>query len=182
MNNATNQNVLVLNQSFEPIQICSARRAIALIVKGKVHVQEDTGREIYVGIMQPSVLRLKEFTRVPHHGQEVSRRNILLRDRNQCMYCGKKPGPQYLTLDHVVPKSKGGQNSWGNLVACCSKCNRYKADRTPEEAGMTLIRRPRPSTIHTSRFVLRSMGAEETLWQKYMFYDNDGHQEHVTLG
>lgn len=172
MQDATNKAVLVLNASFEPIQICSARRAFALIVKDRAFAQEETNISVRPGVMIPSVLRLKEYTRIPHRGQEVSRRNILLRDRHQCMYCAKKCRPEVLTLDHVIPKSRGGPSSWSNLVACCEKCNRFKADRTPEEAGMVLIRKPRPETIHTSRHILRSMGAEDAVWQKYLFYDS----------
>jgi 5-methylcytosine-specific restriction endonuclease McrA len=180
--NAQNQTVLVLNASFEPIQICSARRAFALIVKEKAVIQEHHDREAYVGIMYPSVLRLREFAKIPHRVHEPSRRNILLRDRHQCMYCAVRHRPDKLTLDHVIPKSRGGLKTWGNLVACCEKCNRFKADRTPEEAGMMLIRKPRPATIHTSRFILRSMGAEDAKWKKYLYYDSEGCRERVTLG
>lgn len=172
MSNATNQAVLVLNSSWEPISIVAARRALALIVKDKAVVQEHNGREAHVGIMFPTVLRLREFAHIPHRTQIISRRNILLRDRHQCMYCGKKPGPHALTLDHIIPRSQGGPNTWANLVSCCERCNRFKANRTPEEAGMTLIRKPRPSTIHTSRFILRTMGAEDEQWRKYLFYDS----------
>lgn len=183
MRNATiDAAVLVLNSSFEPIQICSARRAFALIVKEKAVVKEHLGYEVYAGIKFPSVLLLRDFAKIPRRTQLLSRRNILLRDRHTCMYCGAKPGHALLTLDHVIPRALGGKDTWENLVACCNKCNRFKADKTLEEAGMELIHKPRPATIHTSRHILRRMGAEDERWKKYMFYDSQGSQKHVTLG
>ena len=132
MNRAT----LVLNSSFEAISIRSCRRALTLICKDRAVIQEHTGQEIYPGIMCPSVIRLKEFRYIPVRVQILSRKNIFLRDRNTCMYCGVVFHPSKLTLDHIVPRAQGGKDSWSNLVACCQFCNRYKADRTPEEAGM----------------------------------------------
>lgn len=183
MRNATiDTAVLVLNASFEPIQICSARRAFALIVKEKAIAKENTDHEVRKGVLIPSVLLLREYARIPRHAQLLSRRNILLRDRHTCMYCGAKPGHALLTLDHVIPKSLGGRDTWENLVACCEKCNRFKANKTLEESGMMLTHKPRPATIHTSRHILRRMGAEDPKWKKYMFYDSAGSHQHVTLG
>lgn len=178
-NATTNTAVLVLSAAFEPVSIVAARRALTLIVKEKAVIQEHTGREAHVGIMFPSVVRLKEYTYIPCRTQIISRRNILLRDHHTCMYCGKKGNPQALTLDHVIPSSRGGRNTWENLVACCQPCNRRKADRTPEEAGMALLHKPRPASIHTSRHILRSMGSEDVRWRKYLYYDNEGSREHV---
>lgn len=181
MRNATNKAVLVLNNSFEPISIAAARRALTLIVKGSAIVQEHTGQEVYRGIMFPSVIRLTRYTYIPVRMQVTTRKNILSRDHYSCQYCDVRLPAGELTLDHVMPESRGGKASWENLVACCSKCNRKKADRTPEEAGMTLRRRPRPSNIHTARHVLRNMGADSDVWKKYLFYDNS-ESSHVTRG
>jgi len=102
--------------------------------------------------------------------RSLSRKNILLRDRNTCQFCGRVfPGAE-LTLDHVLPRSRGGRSSWENLVACCYSCNNSKGDRTPEEAGLKLARRPRPFTLHTSRQLMRLIGHRDDRWRKYLFY------------
>ncbi len=103
--------------------------------------------------------------------QQVSKKNILTRDCYRCMYCGQKGTGAELELEHVFPKSRGGKNTWENLVAACRKCNGRKGDRTPEEAGMALIHRPLPATIHTSRFVLKQLGSEVDEWQKFLWTD-----------
>jgi 5-methylcytosine-specific restriction endonuclease McrA len=94
----------------------------------------------------------------------------LLRDRNTCQFCGAVFPSSELTLDHVVPRSRGGRSSWENLVACCYRCNNSKGDRTPEEAGLKLARRPRPFTLHTSRQLMRLIGHRDERWRKYLFY------------
>jgi len=173
---------LVLNSSFEPISIRSARRALTLVVKDRAVIQEHTGHEVYPGIHMPSVIRLKEFRYIPVRVQDLSRKNIFLRDRNTCMYCGVVFHPSKLTLDHILPQSRGGANSWQNLVSACQFCNRKKADRTPEEAGMTLLHKPRPASIHTSRFILKSMGAEDEKWRPYLYFDSAGDTKYATVG
>lgn len=181
MRNAMNQAVLVINAYHEPISICQARRAMTLIVKEAAVIQEDIGREIYPGIMFPSVIRLRKYTYIPPRMQVTTRKNILARDNYMCMYCDVRLPAAELTLDHIIPESRGGPASWQNLVSCCSKCNRRKADRTPEEAGMMLRRKPRPATIHTAKHLLRSMGADDPKWKPYLFYDSKEHA-HVTRG
>ena len=164
------QPVLVLNASYEPINIASVRRALNLLIKGKACVEEDRGENAHVGLVLPSVVRLREFCRVPHKSMVLSRRNIYLRDGYTCQYCGIQFSAKDLTLDHVNPRALGGQNRWENLVACCGPCNRKKDDQTLEEAGMKLLRPPRPLTIHTSRSMMRMMGHEEQSWRKYLYY------------
>lgn len=171
MRNATNSPVLVLNASFEAIAICASRRALALVVKDTAWVQEHDGREVHAGIMFPTVIRLKEYKKIPHRVQVLTRKNLLARDNHECQYCGEAFSAWDLTLDHVVPRSKGGPSSWQNLVACCGPCNRRKADRTPLEANMPLLKIPTPITIHTSRHILRSLGERNEHWQKYMYYN-----------
>lgn len=182
MRSAIHSPVLVLNASYEPLHVCAARRALTLIVKDTAHVQEHAGREAHAGIMFPTVIRLKAYRKVPHRVQLLTRRNIMVRDGYQCQYCGKVFSAMELTLDHVIPRSRGGQSTWENLVACCSADNRRKADRTPEEAGMPLLRRPRPVTLHTARGILRSHADADRVWQKYLFFDNAGCRERVTVG
>jgi 5-methylcytosine-specific restriction endonuclease McrA len=93
------------------------------------------------------------------------------------MYCGKKTLD--LTLDHVIPRSRGGSNAWDNLVAACADCNRKKGDRTPSECNMPLIRRPLPQTVHTSRWLLKSMGAEIREWGKFLWNNSEGDKRYA---
>jgi len=175
-----NKACLVLSSSYEPISIRSCRRALTLICKDRAVIQEHTGQEVYPGINMPSVIRLKTYTYIPVRVQILSRKNIFLRDRNTCMYCGVVFHPSKLTLDHIVPRAQGGKDSWSNLVAACGVCNRRKADRTPEEAGMKLIHKPRAASIHTSRFILKSMGEEDPLWRAYLYFDSKEDSKYVT--
>ena len=177
-----NKACLVLSSSYEPISIRSCRRALTLICKDRAVIQEHTGQEVYPGINMPSVIRLKTYTYIPVRVQILSRKNIFLRDRNTCMYCGVVFHPSKLTLDHIVPRAQGGKDSWSNLVAACGVCNRLKADRTPEEAGMKLIHKPRAASIHTSRFILKSLGEDSPAWKKYLYFDNAGDTKYATVG
>lgn len=165
--------VLVLNATFEPINICAARRAIVLVLKGVARAEEIHGHPLHSAQARfplPSVIRLLDYRRIPHRGRALSRKNILMRDRHICQYCGTTRPAQELTLDHVVPRSRGGKSSWENLVACCQACNHRKGDRLPLEADMMLLRSPRPFNIHTSRHLMRLMGHGDERWRKYLFF------------
>lgn len=172
-NDQTMAAVLQINASYEPMAFCTTRRALKLIVKGKAFVEQEHERECRPGMRFPSVIRLSHQTRVPHRQQTLTRKNILLRDRHHCQYCDVKFHPSALTLDHVHPRSRGGKSTWANLVACCSPCNRRKADRTCEEAGMMLLHKPRSASIHTSRFLMRLIGVEDPLWSRYLYTESD---------
>ena len=165
--------VLVLNASYEPINVCAARRALVLVLKGVAMMEEANGQHLHaarIAINVPSVIRLLEYRRIPHQTRALSRKNILLRDRNTCQYCGKILAAGELTLDHVVPRSRGGSSTWENLVACCHNCNRRKGNMLPQEANMRLTREPRAFNLHTSRHIMRLMGRSDSKWQKYLFY------------
>jgi 5-methylcytosine-specific restriction endonuclease McrA len=165
--------VLVLNASYEPINVCAARRAIVLVLKGVAMAEEVNGAVLHstrVAMRVPSVIRLLEYRRIPHQTRALSRKNILLRDRNTCQYCGLVLPSSDLTLDHVIPRSRGGASTWENLVACCHDCNREKGNMLLHEAGMKLMREPRPFTLHTSRHIMRMMGRSDAKWRKYLFY------------
>jgi len=149
--------VLVLNASYEPINVCAARRAIVLVLKGVAMTEEENGHFLHAARLA---------LRVP----SVIRKNILLRDRNTCQYCSEVLPSSELTLDHVVPRSRGGASTWENLVACCHLCNRQKGNQLPVEAGMRLMREPRAFNLHTSRHIMRLMGRSDDKWRKYLFY------------
>lgn len=165
--------VLVLNATFEPINVTAVRRALVLMLKGVAQAEETQVSQVHStskAVPVPSVIRLLSYRHIPQQSRALSRKNILLRDRNICQFCGRTFSTSELTLDHVMPRSRGGRSSWENLVACCYECNNRKGDRTPEEAGLQLARRPRPFTLHTSRQLMRLIGHKDEKWRKYLFY------------
>lgn len=165
--------VLVLNASYEPIHVCVARRALILLLKGVASAEELSNDEVHSPskvVPVPSVIRLLEYRRIPRQTRALSRKNILLRDRFTCQYCGHVFSASELTLDHVMPRSRGGKSSWENLVTSCRRCNNHKGDRLPDEAKMQLRRRPRPFNLHTSRSLMRLLGNHQETWRKYLFY------------
>lgn len=168
--------VLQLNASYEPLRIISLKKALTLLTKGVATVEVPTDILIHkaLGIYAPSVIRLRTYRHVPIRMQVTSRKNIFLRDGHRCQYCGKRFEPQRLTLDHIIPRAHGGPNTWDNLVACCEADNRKKGDQLLEECGMKLIRRPLPQSVHTPRFLLKSLGAEVDEWGRFLWGDSEG--------
>jgi 5-methylcytosine-specific restriction endonuclease McrA len=166
--------VLVLNASYEPINICGARRALILILKGVARSEEEHSILLHaarIHLPMPSVIRLLEYRRIPHQTRALSRKNILLRDRNTCQYCAEMLPASELTLDHVIPRSRGGVSTWENLVACCHSCNRRKGNQMVHEIkDMELMREPRPFSLHTSRHIMRMIGSSDQRWRKYLYY------------
>ena len=138
--------VLVLNASFEPLNVCSVRRAHVLVWKGKAEVIEQLERPLTTATDTypwPHVIRLVTYVRVPRSVQrKISRRALFARDGWRCVYCGTSGGR--LTLDHVVPRSRGGLSVWENVVTSCAPCNLRKGDKLLHEAAMALGRPPRP--------------------------------------
>ena len=168
-----NEPVLVLNANFEPLNVCDTRRAIGLILTGKAEMLANGRGYIHTARLsfpRPSVIKLESMVRRPRPRVKLTKREIFRRDNYTCQYCGRTFSSSELTLDHVVPRSRGGRSSWENLVACCYRCNNGKGDRTPEEAGLKLARRPRPFTLHTSRQLMRLIGHRDERWRKYLFY------------
>ncbi|HWQ35892.1 MAG TPA: HNH endonuclease [Blastocatellia bacterium] len=165
--------VLVLNSTYEPINVCTTRRAIVLILKGIARTEERSERLFHssrASIPVPSVIRLTEYVHIPFERKSLSRKNILLRDHNTCQYCSRVFSPSDLTLDHVIPKSRGGNSNWDNLVACCKRCNNRKGNALPEEAGMKLMKRPQAFSLHVNRQIMRYLGRSDAAWRKYLFY------------
>ncbi len=160
--------VLVLNQNYEPLNVCQVRRAMVLLFRGKAEVMEN-GRGSLHSVKSifdmPSVIRLVYFIKRPHHRRKMTKMEIFNRDKYVCQYCGHQS--RDLTLDHVIPRRRGGGHSWENVVSACIPCNRRKAGRTPDEASMPLLRQPRPPRndgFHVPYNYLRL----HTEWQKYL--------------
>ncbi|NJL42336.1 MAG: HNH endonuclease [Pseudanabaena sp. SU_2_4] len=159
--------VLVLNASYEPLNITSWQRAVGLLIKGKAEQVEHNGRMLYPGFPLPTVIRLLHYINLPYKEIPLTRRNILHRDGHSCQYCAYTGDD--LTLDHVIPKSRRGGDSWENIVTACVRCNVKKGNRTPKEASMPLRKQPRRP--HSGLYFevtkyLRSGGHQE--WQKYV--------------
>jgi 5-methylcytosine-specific restriction endonuclease McrA len=172
MNNSlVNRNVLMLNQNYEPLTVCPARRALVLLFQGKAELIETADglkvRTVNNAYALPSVVRLWDYRNVPFKRIMLSRKNILTRDDHRCQYCGTRRGP--MTIDHVIPRKQSGGDTWENLVTACVKCNNKKGDRTPERAGMVLHRRPaRPTYVN---FIQRFIGVSDRRWRPYLFMD-----------
>jgi 5-methylcytosine-specific restriction endonuclease McrA len=164
-----NAKVLILNQNYEPMSVINVRKAIVLLYLGKVElIAEKDGLQIHsvsATFPFPSIVRLSVYVRVPHKKIILSRKNILRRDGHRCQYCGRSDVP--LTVDHVLPLSKSGGDSWENLVTACVSCNNRKGDRIPEEARMPLRRRPmRPNHV---TFISHYVGTLDERWKPYLF-------------
>lgn len=158
--------VLVLNASYEPLNICSWRRAVVLIMKGKAESVEHNGKVCYRNFPLPTVIRLRNYVKIPYKEISLSRRNVLHRDNYTCQYCGERRHD--LTIDHIFPRSRGGRDSWENVVAACLKCNVKKGDRTPREAGLVLMTVPRRPPSHVSFEISKHSLSGHTYWNKYL--------------
>ena len=162
-----NSSVLVLNLDYEPINVCNAKRAVILLGKGKAEQLENGRGEIHtpsITVPVPSVIRLAYLVRRPFAQRKLSKKEIFLRDRYTCQYCGLRT--RELTLDHVKPRRQFGDHSWENMVSACIPCNRRKADRTPAEAGMTLNKRPK-APYPSPYYVLHNRNILDE-WRKFV--------------
>jgi len=158
---------LVLNQDFRPISVCSIQRAFVLVFMEKVEmVTPFNGYKFHTVDSEyniPAVVRLQQYINVPYRGVELSRLNIFKRDSHSCQYCGSDKD---LSIDHVLPRSRGGGSSWKNLVAACKPCNARKGDETPEEANMPLNQKPfKPSYL---MFLRDFSGFKYEEWKPYL--------------
>lgn len=162
--------VLVLNLNYEPLSVCSWQRAISLLYLGKAVVLEHDGDDLHTPtrtLLRPTVVRLSYLIRRPLPELKLSRRAVLARDHNTCQYCGHTA--RELTIDHIVPRERGGPSSWDNLVACCLRCNNKKANRTPREANMELMTKPRrPRFIPYLSLATFTAAASNPHWVEYL--------------
>jgi len=165
------RDVLVLNQNYEPLSVCTVKRAVILIYLGKAEIIEkhdgNLVRSISWSLPVPSVVRLGFYIRIPQKRILLTRKNIIKRDGHTCQYCGETY--TQMTVDHVIPKIYGSQESWENLVCACIRCNNIKSDRTPEQAGLKLLKKPkRPNHI---TFIQQFVGISDRRWKQYLFLE-----------
>lgn len=169
-------NILLLNASYEPLTIVSHKRALALLLKGRVEAASEEAVEIR-GVSKslriPTVIRLRRYINVPRRGARWSRQAVLQRDQYTCVYCGAHPGAtrrgrmlnhRDFSVDHIMPISRGGKNTWGNTVCACRICNQRKGSRTPHEAGMKLRWEPK---IPRTNYLVAS-GDVPASWKVYL--------------
>ena len=163
-----NRRVLVLNQSYEPLMVIGAKRAVILLLNEKVDSLENYREKIhsaYISLPLPSVIKLKHYARIRRKEIVLSRKNILKRDNHTCQYCGVRSVP--MTIDHVISRKKGGEDTWDNLVAACVPCNTRKGNHSPREVQMALVKTPRKPTmiLHLQKFVKQFQSS----WRPYLF-------------
>jgi 5-methylcytosine-specific restriction endonuclease McrA len=186
-----NQHVLVLNRLWQAVNVCTARRALTLLFEGHAHVvlNDDEGAfqtfsfnqwrdfseqephpetiaTVSFKIRVPRVILLVMFDRLPKKEVKFTRHNIFERDRNTCQYCGKIYERKDLNLDHVIPRDRGGPTSWENIVCSCVRCNTQKANRTPQEAGIHLVRKPKRPKWRP--FVQINLGVHHDSWKHFL--------------
>lgn len=159
--------VLVLNQDYQAISVCTPERAFILVFLKKAEMVSDLKAKVLRSVgskfKYPSIIRLNRYINLPYKKVALSRTNIFKRDGYRCVYCGVR---ENLTLDHVIPRSKGGRDSWHNLVTACQKCNTEKGDCTPEQAEMQMAHKPfRPSFI---MYLREFNGKVEDEWKPYL--------------
>ena len=160
--------MLVLNATYEPINVCSVRRAVVLLLKDKAELLERGGWELHsenATLARPVVIRLVSYVHVPRdaHRRKITRRAVFARDEWTCQYCGSRSN---LTVDHVVPRSKGGSSSWDNIVASCAPCNRRKGNTMLRHSGMEL--RKLPSTPSPHVFIQVASPTIPAAWKTYL--------------
>ena len=163
--------VLVLNATYEPLSVVSVKRAVVLLLKEKAELIETANARLRAenfSLPKPLVIRLVYFVKIPRRvSLPVTRRGVLTRDQYTCQYCGVTPPRKLLTVDHILPRSRGGKTTWENVITACQKCNGRKSNRTPAEANMKLLSEPtRPRYL-----AIAALGNAEAkqAWGKYMW-------------
>ncbi len=187
---ALERTCLVLNRRWEPIQVALVKDAIGLVAKGSAFVinpatyerhdllswgevskaQDKVGRSMirsqHLAILPPEVIVLTEYEGRGERSVIFSRKNLFKRDRYTCQYCGKQPGPEELTIDHVLPRSRGGTSTWDNCLLACVECNKRKADKLPDEAGMPMRKVPKKPSWKTLAQV--NPRARRESWEQFL--------------
>ena len=171
--------VLVLNATYEALNVTSLQRAVKLVFSGKaevLHTHDKPLRAATFEMRMPSIIRMLYYIRRPRQQVALTKKNVLLRDDYMCQYCGRK-GDGPMTVDHVIPKSTGGPSTWENLVCACLACNNRKNNRTPQDANLHLLRKPRtPKYIPWIQVKRHTLPGE---WYKYLFLYHVSIEERV---
>jgi len=160
--------VLVLNQNYEPLNVCNVRRALVLVLRGKAEVIETAAAAFHTAraaFQLPSVIRLVYMIKRPRPKVRLTRKEIFARDGWQCVYCGR--ATRDLTLDHVMPRHRGGPHTWDNLVSACKPCNHRKAGRTPGEARMAMLSEPGMPRLSIYHGFFQYLGSQQE-WRKFV--------------
>jgi len=165
--NLYGKKVLILNQDYRALTICSIQKAFVLVYLNKaemvVEYENRPLNTISASFATPSIIRLFRYVQLPYRGIVLSRQNVFRRDNNTCQYCGTT---SELTLDHVIPRSRKGGSTWDNLITACKSCNAHKGDSTPEEANMPLLHKPfKPSFL---MFLRDFSGYIDENWRPYL--------------
>jgi len=174
---ALNDRVLLLNQTYEPLGTVSVARAVVMTFKDAVYVEEWDGdrvlRSVTAEFQVPSVIRRRTYLNIRRRREQagMKRLRIYMRDKFRCQYCGEKKKAPELTLDHIMPRSRGGDNSPVNVVAACLACNGRKGNRTPAEARMPLLTSQAALRVKLERVVLCHYAEARAEWRKYLFMD-----------
>jgi len=165
-----NRAVLVLNANYSPMMICTAKRAICMNYLDKIDILSNYDEKVHSPsseINLPSVVKIRHYVKFDNLSIEVNRKNIIARDDHRCQYFGTTNSP--LTIDHIIPRVKGGSDTWENLVTACKPCNQKKSDKTIDEANMDLARIPkRPNRLH---YFQRFVKAQQNDWRPYLFME-----------
>jgi 5-methylcytosine-specific restriction endonuclease McrA len=175
--NSLNGRVLLLNFSYEPLGTVGVARAMCLVIRGVVFVEEYDGARVLRSPREefrvPCVVRLRRYVDVRRRRQTagLKRLRIFVRDCFRCQYCGQKRGAQELTLDHITPRSRGGRAAPENLVTACVACNTRKGSRTPEEARMPLLTPQKPLGIGLEHLLLCHYAESRPAWRKYLYVE-----------
>jgi 5-methylcytosine-specific restriction endonuclease McrA len=157
--------VLVLNATYQPLSLVNVKRAVILVLKNKAEIIEEREgcmRSEHLTLPFPSVIRLVYFVKVPYRGVSLSRRAVFARDRHICQYCGSRAE----SIDHVIPRSRGGEHTWVNVVAACRSCNTRKMNKLPSEAGLKLSRKP--FEPHDHIWVFSIVSDIHPTWEPYL--------------
>lgn len=176
MKGGASTRTLLLSQSYEPITVISWQRAFTLLTLGKVEVVEEYERDVRTVSLvfkMPAVVRLLRAFRRVRRPVKFNRVNLYARDRYRCQYCGERAPLRELTFDHVVPRSQGGVTSWTNIVTACAACNRRKANRTPEQARMTLRKPPVRPLWAPSVVITISRSSVPDAWRDYLYWTGE---------
>jgi 5-methylcytosine-specific restriction endonuclease McrA len=171
--------VLVLNFTYEALNITTFQRAVKMIFSGKaelLHGQDRILSSTTFEMQMPSIIRMLYYIRRPMQKVALTKKNVLIRDDHTCQYCGMR-GERLMTVDHVIPRSRGGTSTWENLVCACMRCNNRKNNRTPNEANMSLQRKPRQPKYIPWIQIKRNTLPDE--WGKFLFLYNVSIDERI---